>query len=232
MRVAILCGGKGTRLSEETKIRPKPLVAIGGIPILQHILETYVKFGFHEFILASGYLGEQIGDFVEQGTLKNNISVIDTGKNTLTGGRLLRLKNQLAKETVFMLTYGDGVCDVNIKELVNFHKNHGKIATVTAVRPPARFGVMKLDGDKVDYFHEKSQTDTGWINGGYFVFNSEIFNYLTDDNTVLEEFPLQKLTSEGQLMAFKHDGFWQCMDTLRDKEFLDELCEQGNTPWL
>ena len=232
MKAVILCGGRGSRLSEETRIRPKPLVEIGGEPILYHIMQSYRKFGFKDFFLATGYLGEQIQDFANKDNERENICVINTGENTLTGGRLLRLKNHLAKETVFMVTYGDGVCDVNIKELAKFHKSHGKIATVTAVRPPARFGVMKLDGDKVDYFHEKSQADTGWINGGYFFFNSEIFDYLIDDNSVLEEHPLQKLTAEGELMAFKHDGFWQCMDTLRDKEFLDELCEQGNTPWL
>jgi glucose-1-phosphate cytidylyltransferase len=232
MKVAILCGGKGTRLSEETRIRPKPLVEIGGEPILHHIMQSYRKFGFKDFYLATGYLGEQIEDFANTHREKENISVINTGENTLTGGRLLRLKNHLVKESVFMVTYGDGVCDVNIEEVVKFHKNHGKIATVTAVRPPARFGVMKLDGDKVSYFHEKSQTDAGWINGGFFVFNFDVFNYLVDDNSVLEESPLQKLTAEGELMAFKHDGFWQCMDTLRDKEFLDELCEQGKTPWL
>jgi glucose-1-phosphate cytidylyltransferase len=232
MKVAILCGGKGTRLSEETRIRPKPLVEVGGEPILHHIMQSYRKFGFNDFILATGYLGEQIQDFANKSNQQKNIAVINTGEHTLTGGRLLRLKNQLDRETVFMVTYGDGVCDVNIKELVKFHESHGKIATVTAVRPPARFGVMKLDGSRVDYFHEKSQTDAGWINGGYFVLNSEVFDYLIDDNSVLEEHPLQKLTAEGELMAFKHNGFWQCMDTLRDKEFLDELCEQGNTPWL
>lgn len=232
MHVAILCGGKGTRLSEQTKIRPKPLIEIGGTPILQHIMDSYRKFGFCDFILAAGYLGDQIADFVEKKQLKSEVGVTDSGEDTLTGGRLLRLKSQLISEDVFMVTYGDGVCDVDIRKLLDFHKSHGKIATVTAVRPPARFGVMKLDGDKVQYFHEKSQTDAGWINGGYFVFNSDIFNYLKDDNTVLEEYPLQQLTVEGQLMAYKHYGFWQCMDTLRDKEFLDELCEQGNTPWL
>ena len=232
MKVAILCGGKGTRLSEETRIRPKPLVEVGGEPILHHIMQSYKKFEFEDFCLATGYLGEQIQDLVNKNYQEENITVINTGENTLTGGRLLRLKNLLAKESVFMLTYGDGVCDVNIRELVEFHMAHGRIATVTAVRPPARFGVMKLDGDKVEYFQEKSQTDSGWINGGYFVFSSEIFNYLLDDSTVLEESPLQQLTLEGQLMAYKHEGFWQCMDTLRDKEFLDELCSQGKTPWL
>ena len=232
MKVAILCGGKGTRLSEETLIRPKPLVEIGGEPILHHIMQSYRKFDFKDFFLATGYLGEQIEDFANKSNQGGNIAVINTGERTLTGGRLLRLKNQLDRETVFMVTYGDGVCDVNIKELVKFHESHGKIATVTAVRPPARFGVMKLDGSRVDYFDEKSQTDVGWINGGYIVFNSEIFSYLNGDDSVLEESPLQELTAEGELMAFKHDGFWQCMDTLRDKEFLDELCEQGITPWL
>jgi glucose-1-phosphate cytidylyltransferase len=164
MKVAILCGGKGTRLSEETRIRPKPLVEIGGKPILHHIIQSYKKFGFEDFCLATGYLGEQIQDFVNKNYKNENIEVVNTAENTLTGGRLLRLRNFFAKEEVFMLTYGDGVCDVNIKDLVKFHKNHGRIATVTAVRPPARFGVMKLDGDKVDYFHEKCQTDAGLFN--------------------------------------------------------------------
>lgn len=232
MKVVILCGGKGTRLSEETKTRPKPLVEIGGKPILRHIIESYVKHGFSDFKLATGYLGEQVENFVSDNNLPGEVTVVETGQDTLTGGRLLRLKSHLVKEEIFMLTYGDGVCNVDLKKLVNFHVRHGKIATVTAVRPPARFGVMKLNEDKVEYFNEKSQTDTGWINGGYFVFNSEIFNYLKDDTSILEQQPLQKLTSEGELMAFKHEGFWQCMDTLRDKNYLDELCQQGNTPWL
>lgn len=232
MKVVILCGGKGTRLSEETKTRPKPLVDIGGKPILRHIIESYVKYGFRDFKLATGYLSEQVENFVGDNNLPGEVTVINTGQDTLTGGRLLRLKSHLVKEEMFMLTYGDGLCNVDLRKLVNFHLHHGKIATVTAVRPPARFGVIKLNENKVEYFHEKSQTDTGWINGGYFVFNSAIFNYLRDDNSILEQQPLQKLTSEGELMAFKHEGFWQCMDTLRDKNYLDELCQQGNTPWL
>lgn len=232
MKVVILCGGKGTRLSEETKTRPKPLVDIGGKPILRHIIESYVKYGFSDFKLATGYLSEQVENFVGDNNLPGEVTVINTGQDTLTGGRLLRLKSHLVKEEMFMLTYGDGLCNVDLRKLVNFHLHHGKIATVTAVRPPARFGVIKLNENKVEYFHEKSQTDTGWINGGYFVFNSAIFNYLRDDNSILEQQPLQKLTSEGELMAFKHEGFWQCMDTLRDKNYLDELCQQGNTPWL
>lgn len=232
MKVVILCGGKGTRLSEETKLRPKPLVEIGEKPILMHIMQSYMKYGFIDFNLAIGYLGEQVNTFVDESKLSGKVNVIDTGQDTLTGGRLLRLKSHLVNQKTFMLTYGDGVCNVNLKKLVDFHTSHGKIATVTAVRPPARFGVMKINGNKVKYFHEKSQTDVGWINGGYFVFNTEIFNYLKNDYSVLEEWPLQQLTNEEELMAFKHEGFWQCMDTLRDKEYLDELCEQGNTPWL
>ena len=232
MKVVILCGGKGTRLSEETKLRPKPLVEIGEKPILMHIMQSYMKYGFNNFNLAIGYLGEQVDAFVKKNKLPGKVNVIDTGQDTLTGGRLLRLKSHLVNEKTFMLTYGDGVCNVDLKKIVEFHMSHGKIATVTAVRPPARFGVMKINGNRVEYFHEKSQTDAGWINGGYFVFNSEIFNYLKNDYSVLEESPLQQLTNEEELMAFKHEGFWQCMDTLRDKEYLDELCEQGNTPWL
>jgi glucose-1-phosphate cytidylyltransferase len=232
MKVVILCGGKGSRLSEETKLRPKPLVKIGEKPILMHIMQSYIKYGFINFKLAAGYLGEQVETFVNESKLTGKVNVIDTGQDTLTGGRLLRLKTHLVSEKIFMLTYGDGVCNVNLKKLVDFHMSHGKIATVTAVRPPARFGVMKINGDRVEYFHEKSQTDAGWINGGYFVFNSKIFDYLKNDHSVLEEWPLQQLTNEEELMAFKHEGFWQCMDTLRDKEYLDQLCEQGNTPWL
>jgi glucose-1-phosphate cytidylyltransferase len=232
MKVVILCGGKGTRLSEETKLRPKPLVEIGEKPILMHIMQSYMKYGFNNFNLAIGYLGEQVDAFVKKNKLSGKVNVIDTGQDTLTGGRLLRLKSHLVNEKTFMLTYGDGVCNVDLKKIVEFHMSHGKIATVTAVRPPARFGVMKINENRVEYFHEKSQTDAGWINGGYFVFNSEIFNYLKNDYSVLEESPLQQLTNEEELMAFKHEGFWQCMDTLRDKEYLDELCEQGNTPWL
>jgi glucose-1-phosphate cytidylyltransferase len=232
MKVVILCGGKGTRLSEETRVKPKPLVQIGNSPILNHILGCYRKFGFEDFLLAVGYLGNQIEDYVCNHEPVDKVIVCDTGQDTLTGGRLLRLYNQLREEKTFMLTYGDGIGNVDIEKLLAFHNSHGKIGTVTAVRPPARFGVMKLNGDKVDYFQEKSQTDAGWINGGFFVFNSDIFDYLTDDMTVLEDLPLRALTEMGQLMAYRHEDFWQCMDTLRDKEFLEELLNKGFTPWL
>jgi glucose-1-phosphate cytidylyltransferase len=232
MKVVILCGGKGTRLSEETRLKPKPLVEIGNAPILHHIMQSYRKFGFNEFVLPVGYLGDQIKEYVINNESEISCKVYDTGQETLTGGRLLRLYRELKNEKTFMLTYGDGIGNIDIRKLLDFHNSHGKIGTVTAVRPPARFGVMKLNGNKVEYFQEKSQTDAGWINGGFFVFNKEIFDYLLNDQTVLEDSPLKALTEESQLMAYKHEDFWQCMDTLRDKEFLDELCEQGITPWL
>jgi glucose-1-phosphate cytidylyltransferase len=232
MKVVILCGGKGTRLSEETRLKPKPLVEIGNVPILHHIMQSYRKFGFNEFVLPVGYLGDQIKEYVINNESEISCKVYDTGQETLTGGRLLRLSRELKNEKTFMLTYGDGIGNIDIRKLLDFHNSHGKIGTVTAVRPPARFGVMKLNGNKVEYFQEKSQTDAGWINGGFFVFNKEIFDYLLNDQTVLEDSPLKALTEESQLMAYKHEDFWQCMDTLRDKEFLDELCEQGITPWL
>jgi glucose-1-phosphate cytidylyltransferase len=232
VETVILCGGKGSRLSELTSVKPKPLVEVGGKPILHHIMNSYAKFNYTNFILATGYLGQQIQLFASQNSGDFKINTIDTGEHTLTGGRLLRLKSLLENNSSFMLTYGDGICDVNIDNLLSFHKSHGKIATVTAVRPPARFGVLKLSNNKVEYFKEKSQTDSGWINGGYFVFNTEIFNFLESDLSVLEEHPLEKLSQLGELMAYQHNGFWQCMDTLRDKEFLDELCAKGTTPWL
>lgn len=242
MRVVILCGGKGTRLAEETRVTPKPMVKIGGTPIVCHIINHFLKFGFSDFILATGYKNEFFTEYFSnkkssrllsdfQGKVPN-ILLCDTGLETLTGGRLLRLKEQLSIEEDFFLTYGDGLANVNISDLVNFHKLHSKLATVTAVRPPARFGVIKIDeSSKVEYFQEKNQTDTGWINGGFFIFNRGIFDYLENDQTVLEDLPLRKLTAEGELMAFKHQEFWQCMDTLRDHEYLEELWNSGAAPW-
>jgi len=235
MKVVILCGGLGTRLSEETQLKPKPMVEIGGKPILWHIMKIYQGYNFNDFTLALGYKGEIIKDFfinykessndlvlnVKTGKLKYltdisedwNISLIDTGKDTLTGGRLLRLKDSI--NSTFMLTYGDGLCDVNIKELVEFHKAHKKIATVTAVRPTARFGGMNLDNNIVKEFQEKPQAGEGWINGGYFIFEPEVFDYLDNDDSILERDCLENLAKDGQLMAYQHEGFWQCMDTLR-----------------
>tara|TARA_B100001093_G_C26824485_1_gene1013376 strand:- start:568 stop:1332 length:765 start_codon:yes stop_codon:yes gene_type:complete len=252
MQVVILCGGLGTRLSEETQLKPKPMVEIGGKPILWHIMKIYQGYSFNDFTLALGYKGEVIKDFfinykessndlvlnVKTGKLKYltdisedwNISLIDTGKDTLTGGRLLRLKDSMS--STFMLTYGDGLCDVNLKELVAFHKAHKKIATVTAVRPTARFGGMNLDNNIVKEFQEKPQAGEGWINGGYFIFEPEVFDYLDNDDSILERDCLENLAKDGQLMAYQHEGFWQCMDTLREKTVLDNMCSSGDTPWL
>lgn len=252
MKVIILCGGLGTRISEETQMKPKPMVEIGGLPILWHVMKIYERYDFRDFVIALGYKGEAIKDFflnyasrmndlninLRAGTTKYlsnttenwNVSLFDTGQDTLTGGRLLRLKDSI--NSTFMLTYGDGVCDVNIEELVKFHKSHDKIATVTAVRPTARFGGMKIENQEVTQFQEKPQAGEGWINGGFFVFEPEIFNYLENDKTILERDPLERLSQESQLMAFQHSGFWQCMDTLRDKNFLEKIYASKQVPWL
>lgn len=251
MKTVILAGGLGTRLSEETIIKPKPMVEIGGKPILWHIMNIYGAYGFNEFMVALGYKGEVIkeyflnyyhhqsdltislknGDVTASKTCRRDwlVHLVDTGVESLTGGRLYRLRDRLQRET-FMLTYGDGVCSIDIGKLVEFHRSHGKIATVTAVRPTARFGGMQFDGDKVSEFKEKPQTGEGWINGGFFVFNPEVFDYLDGDDNVLEGSPMENLAGDGQLMAYKHDGFWQCMDTIRDKSLLEELW-QTNPPW-
>jgi glucose-1-phosphate cytidylyltransferase len=242
VKAIILCGGRGTRLSEETKVTPKPLVKVGTKPIVSHIISHYQKFGISEFVLAVGYLGEQFTSYFSSEnaqSLLNDfngnvpaIQIVDTGSETLTGGRLLRLRNIIGDQT-FLLTYGDGVSNADISQLIEFHKTHGKSATITAVRPPARFGVIHIsESNKVEYFQEKNQTDAGWINGGFFVFEPEIFSLLDGDSTVLEEWPLQQLTARSELMAHKHHGFWQCMDTMRDKEFLEELWNEGKAPWL
>lgn len=254
MKVVILAGGLGTRLSEETTVKPKPMVEIGGKPILWHIMNIYSAHGFKEFIIALGYKGEVIKEYflnyyhhqsdliidLKSGrvTATNNnnfkdwlIHLVDTGLNSMTGGRLYRLKDRLSGET-FMLTYGDGVSNVDINTLVNFHKSHGRIATVTAVKPSARFGGLKFNGDTVTEFTEKPQTGEGWINGGYFVFEPEVFKYLSGDQTVLEREPLENLSRDGQLMAYKHDGFWQCMDTNRDRDVLEKFWQSGKAPWI
>jgi glucose-1-phosphate cytidylyltransferase len=254
MQTVILAGGLGTRLAEETDIKPKPMVEIGGHPIIWHIMNIYRFHGYKDFVLALGYKGEIVkehflnyrainsdftvdlhsGDIAYEATpdLDWKISMLSTGTHTLTGGRVLRLKPYLQDNGTFLLTYGDGVADIDIGALVDFHRSHGKLATVTAVRPPARFGTMRFDGDKVVEFEEKPQTGEGWINGGFFVFEPEVFDYLTDgDMTILETTPLENLALDGQLMAFRHEGFWQCMDTMRDKLRLEELWQSGAAKW-
>ena len=222
MKVVILAGGLGSRLSEYTKTIPKPMVLVNGKPILLRIMNLYAKQGFKNFYIALGYKGEIIKKFFKKNNFGWNIKLINTGKKTMTGGRLKRLKKYLKNET-FMMTYGDGISNINLKKLVNFHKKSKKMVTITAVRPPARFGYLKLKGNNVHYFKEKSSMDQGWINGGFFVMNSNFLNFIKNDRTFLEKEPLEKVTKKKQLAAFKHKGFWQCMDTLRDKEYIEKI---------
>ena len=222
MKVVILAGGKGSRLSEYTTSIPKPMVKIMGVPILKRIISFYSEYGFKEFIVASGYKSEIIKNYFKK---NKNIKVVFTGKNTMTGGRIKRLEKFLKREN-FLLTYGDGLSDVNINKLIKFHKKNKNIVTLTAARPPARFGGIKLSGNKVKYFKEKSSLDEGWINGGFFVMSPEIFKFLKNDNTVLERQPLEKISKLKKLGAYKHFKNWQCMDTVRDKQLLEELVKK------
>ena len=222
MKVVILAGGFGTRLSEYTKTIPKPMINIDGKPMLLHIMKFYAKHGFKNFYIALGYRGKIIKKFFNKKFFDWNINLIETGKNTMTGGRLKRLKKYVGNET-FMMTYGDGLSNVNLKKLLKFHKKNKKLVTLTAVRPPARFGALKLKGHNVNYFKEKSQLDEGWINGGFFVMEPKFLKFIKNDNTYLEREPLEQMTKKRQLMAFKHEGFWQCMDTKRDKDKLDKI---------
>jgi glucose-1-phosphate cytidylyltransferase len=253
MKVVLLAGGLGTRLAEETTVKPKPMVEIGDQPILWHLMKSYAADGFNEFAICLGYKGEVIKRFffdfyrtsrdatvnLSQGTIDYHgenpedwrIDLIDTGRDTMTGGRLHRLQSLLESEGTFMLTYGDGLCNVDINQLLDFHRQHGKLCTMTAVRPPARFGTMIFDGDRVAHFEEKPQTGEGWINGGFFVMEPGVFDYLDGDATVLELEPLERLAQDGQLMAYRHEGFWQCMDTIRDKKRLESIWAGGNAPW-
>ena len=219
-KVVILAGGLGSRLSEYTKEIPKPMVKINGIPIIKRIMLHYSKFGFKEFLIASGYKSKIIENYFSRPIKNWKVRIINTGNKTMTGGRIKRLKKFLYKDT-FLLTYGDGLSNVDIKKLYNFHIKQKKMITLTAVRPPARFGAIKLIGNKVKYFREKSSIDEGWINGGFFVIEPGIFKYLKNDNTFFEKDPLEKAAKNNQLIAYKHKGFWQCMDTKRDKEILE-----------
>ncbi|MDB2680915.1 sugar phosphate nucleotidyltransferase [Candidatus Pelagibacter bacterium] len=220
MKVVILAGGLGTRISEYTKKIPKPMVKINNLPILIHIMSHYYKYGFDDFIIALGYKGKIIKDYFDKKSFPWKSTLVDTGIKTMTGGRLKRLSKYLDKET-FMLTYGDGLSNINLKKLLNFHRKNKKIATLTAVRPPARFGGLKIKGDFVSYFKEKSKLDEGWINGGFFVMEPNFLKLIKGDETFLEHEPLEKATKTKNLVAYKHKDFWQCMDTVRDKENLE-----------
>tara|TARA_B110000259_G_scaffold118796_1_gene135109 strand:+ start:523 stop:1224 length:702 start_codon:yes stop_codon:yes gene_type:complete len=233
LKIVILCGGLGSRLSEETKKKPKPMVKIGKDPILLHIMRIYLKYGFKSFVLALGYKKNNIIKYFKKNRLKDvEIQFIDTGKNSLTANRLLKLRNILKKEENFFLTYGDGLSNVNINKLLKLHLSKKKVATVTAVRPPARFGELKIgNSGLVKKFEEKNQVNEGWINGGFFIFNKKIFDYLPKSQCMLEREPMNKLVSDNQLISYKHHGFWQCMDTLRDKELLNKAWKQKKNKW-
>ena len=221
MKVVILAGGSGTRLSEYTKSIPKPMVKIGDKPILVHIMKLYAKYGFKEFIIALGYKGNLIKKYFKKKKFNWNIKLVDTGLNTMTGGRIKRLKKIIGNQR-FLMTYGDGISNINLKKLLRFHIKNNKLVTLAAVRPPARFGAIKLNGNLVNYFKEKSKLDEGWINGGFFVMEPEFLKFIKGDKTFLEREPLEKLSKKNELIAYKHKNFWQCMDTLRDKKILEE----------
>ncbi|MEI6564940.1 MAG: glucose-1-phosphate cytidylyltransferase [bacterium] len=252
MKAVILCGGLGTRLSEETVLKPKPMIEIGGMPVLWHIMKIYAAHGIREFVLALGYKGEVIKDFfvnyryrscsitvemhkghvvVHEGDREDwTVHLLDTGRETQTGGRLKRAAQFIGREP-FLATYGDGVTDQNISEVIAFHQKSNSLATVTAVRPPARFGRMVFEGDRVTCFEEKPQAGEGWINGGFFVLQPEIVDYIEGDATLWEREPMEQLAQGGQLIAYRHEGFWQCMDTLRDVRLLESLWQEGKAPW-
>jgi len=225
MKVVILAGGFGTRLSEYTKTIPKPMVKIAGKPIILYIMEHYSKYGFKDFYIALGYKGDVVKNFFKKRKFKWNINLVETGLNTMTGGRLKRLNKFLKNET-FMMTYGDGISNIDLKRLVKFHKKNKKLVTLTAVRPPARFGVLKIQGSRVKYFKEKSKLDEGWINGGFFVIEPSFLKLIKTDKTFLEKQPLEIVTKKGQLNAYKHNGFWQCVDTKRDKDKLEKILKR------
>lgn len=254
MKVVILAGGLGTRISEESHLRPKPMIEIGGAPILWHIMKYYSSFGYDEFIICCGYKGYVIKEYFadyylhrsdvtfdfsnnNEMIIHNNVAepwkvtVVDTGLNTMTGGRLKRVRKYIGDDT-FMMTYGDGVSNVNIDELVKFHREHGKLATLTAIQPDGRFGVLDIDsGDSVRKFTEKAKEDGGWINGGFMVLEPAVIDYIDGDATFFEREPLERLAADGELAAYKHEGFWKCMDTLRDKEALDYMWNTGHAEW-
>lgn len=254
MKVVLLAGGFGTRISEESQIKPKPMIEIGGKPILWHIMKEYSYYGFNEFIICAGYKQHVIKEWFADYFIHNSditfdftngrndmeihnqfcepwkVTVVDTGLDTMTGGRIKRIQPYIGNEA-FMMTYGDGVCDVNIKKLVEFHSQEKKHLTITAVKPEGRFGIMDMSGADVKSFREKNQNDVGYINGGYMVIEPEVFDYISGDDISFEKEPMEQLAEKGQINAYKHDGFWQCMDTLRDKMKLEKMWENKEAPW-
>ena len=253
MKAVILAGGLGTRLSEETDIKPKPMVEIGGKPILWHIMKSYSAHGVHDFIICCGYKGYVIKEYFANYFLHQSdvtfdmslnsmevhqkraepwrVTLVDTGDSTMTGGRLKRVERYIKDESEFLFTYGDGVADIDIRETISFHQSHGKLATLTSTFPPGRFGVLETKGQQVVSFHEKPRGDGSMINGGYFVLSPKVLDYIEDDNSIWEQYPLIQLSKDGELMSYEHDGFWQPMDTLRDKHYLEKLWSEGKAPW-
>ncbi len=231
MKIIILAGGLGTRLAEYTDKIPKPMVNIGKKPILTHIMNFYKSYGYDEFIIAAGYKKEIISEHYKNSKKFKNLKIIDTGKDTMTGGRLLKLKSYINEGENFFMTYGDGLCSVNLDRLKKFHTDHKKIATVTAVHPPVRFGELEIEGDEVVKFEEKPQAKAGWINGGFFTLNSKIFDYIENDQTLFEKEPMTNLYKDKMLKAYKHEGFWMCMDTLRDKIDLEKILIDKGEIW-
>ena len=230
MKVILLAGGFGTRLSEHTDTIPKPMIKIGDKPILWHIMNFYAQYNHKNFYVTLGYKGEIVKEYFSDTFKDWKINLIDTGQKTMTGGRVKRIQKFIGNETC-LLTYGDGLANINLNSLIDFHKKHGKLITVSAVRPPARFGAIKLDGNRVTKFKEKSVMDEGWINGGFFVIEPDFFDFIDGDDTYLEREPLERAVRENELFAYKHDGFWQCMDTKRDRDNLEEIYSKG-APWL
>lgn len=255
MKVVILCGGLGTRITEESHLKPKPMIEIGDYPILWHIMKGYAHYGYNEFIICAGYKQHIIKDWFASYSLHNSdvtfdftagadekiivhsdvtepmkVTVVDTGVSTMTGGRIKRVRRYIGDEP-FFLTYGDGVSNVDIEKELDFHRRHGKMVTMTGVRPEGRFGILDLDGTRVQSFREKKKSDTGWINGGFMIVEPKVIDYITSDKTVFERRPLEQIADEGELMCYKHNGFWQCMDTMKDKMYLDELWASGEAPW-
>ena len=231
MKTIILAGGLGTRLAEYTDKIPKPMVKVGEKPILSHIMNFYQSYGHNDFIVASGYKQEIIKDYYKDSKEFKNLKIVDTGKDTMTGGRLLRFKSYISEREDFFMTYGDGLCSIDLDELIKFHKNHKKVATVTAVHPPVRFGELEIDGNDVIEFEEKSQAKAGWINGGFFTLNYKIFDYIKNDQTLFEKEPMTNLLKEKSLKAYKYNGFWKCMDTLRDKIDLEKILIDKGQIW-
>lgn len=233
MKTIILAGGLGSRIPEYTKQVPKPMIKIGSLPMLSHIMRIFKSYGYDNFIIAAGYKIKVIEKYYQNSNEFKNIKIVNTGKETMTGGRILKLKKFFKKNENFFMTYGDGLCNVNLNKLETFHRKHKKIATVTAVHPPVRFGELKIKNTKVIKFDEKPESRSSWINGGFFILNYRVFNYIKNDKTVFEKFPLEMLSKNNDLMAYKHEGFWKCMDNMGDKNFLDKMFKnKKKTPWI